>query len=814
MNQGLLGREAELEELRSLIDDGPRVLTLLGPGGVGKTRLARALAADRPSAGFCELAAQRSADEVAGAVARSLGMVLRSSEPAQELGALLQTKGSALVFLDNLEQLEPQATEALESWLTRAPALRLVLTSQRRLGLREEHVLAVGPLSIKAGCTLFIGRARAAGVRLEAAEVEALVEALDGLPLALELAAARCRIMAPERILGRLSERFKLLSGRRHGPARHASLQAALSWTWELLSPVQREALAQLAVFEGSFELEDAEHVLSLDEAYAPDILAELVDFSLVQAAPRMQLFSSVREFALATLEDPDGARGRHAAWVASFSVPAFPEQRLSARCPRNVELMADAEAALAWCLERGDLRAAPCALVVSAIREQAGPQQGVGDALRRCLDLEGLEPELRLRLWLKYSRSHRYAARLDAVGEALDQAQIIAEGLGPVALASVAHNRATLLWYQGDLEGAVRCCEEGLARLPETRELGTLRARVLGALATISNLLGQVSRARSTFQQALREVSDDSERAVLSGNLGLLEFDDGQFGPAEVYLQRSIQGAKELGFRSLESVMLGNFALCRSLQGQQEEARTLLLQAAEMSVAIGDLRSLRYQRASLAEIQLQLGELSAAGESILFLLQDLERESSLGALVRSLHLEWMARTGAKDVAQAALPEVLDAAAKAGLPALEGQIYAQLARLCRDELLDGDEAALLSKAEAIASRMQAKPSSGLAQAIARAQPQVQPAADLSIVEGEKGPVDLRRRPLLRRLLAPLMQSPSVATADLLEAGWPNSKLAPDRLAPRLYSALHELRRLGIHVENEDGEYRLRLASQT
>ncbi|MFT5583946.1 MAG: putative ATPase [Cognaticolwellia sp.] len=809
MSVGLLGREGELRELNALLLEGQRVLTLLGPGGVGKTRLARALSAELSATTFCELHAQGGAAEVAGAVARSLGMVLRSSEPVDELGGLLRTKGSCLLVLDNLEQLDDLATTALESWLVQAPGLRLILTSQRRLGLREERVVPVGPLSVQAGCALFIERARATGVRLKIREVQPLVEALDCLPLSLELAAARCRVMPPHRILGRLSERFKLLSGGRNGPARHASLQAALAWTWDLLSTLQRQVLAQLAIFESSFELGDAERILSLPEGcYAPDILAELVDFSLVQAAPQMRLFGSVRDFALASLTEPELARGRHAAWVASWARPDYPEQRLNARHPQSVELMADAEAALAWCLERGDLNAGGCALVIGAIREQAGPQQGTGEALRRCLDLKGLEPEIELRLWLWFGRSHRYGARLDEFGQALDRAQTVAEKLGPVALASVAYNRATLLWYSGDLEGAQSCCEQGLAPLSAEPELSTLRARLLGTLATVCNLLGQVTRSRSCYQEALREASDTSERAVLSGNLGLMELDDGQLGPAEVYLERSIQGARELEFRSLESVMLGNLALCRSLQGRDEDACALLLQAAEMSAAIGDLRSLRYQRASLAEIQLHLGELSAAGEHIVFLMQDLERESTIAALVKGLHLEWLARTGSKEAAQQAVHRVLSDAATVGLPQLEGMIYAQLARLFRDGLVQGDSAEMLAKAQVIAVKLQVRPSSGLAQAIARAQPSPAAGKDLSFVAGESGQVDLRRRPLLRRLLAPLADGAAVPTMDLLEAGWPDSKLPPDRLAPRLYSALHELRRLGVRVENEEGEYRL------
>lgn len=818
MRAGLLGREADIASLMGLLDQGERAVTLLGPGGVGKTRLARALAEQHPHASFCELHAHRDAQEMAGAVARSLGMVLRSGDPVQELARLLQTKGPCLLILDNLEQLLTEGSQALGAWLKAAPGLRLVLTSQRRLGLEEEYILPVEPLSVEAGCALFLVRARAGGVRLSADEVRPLVEALDRLPLALELAAARCRVMSPQEILSRLSERFQLLSGRRHGPARHASLQATLAWTWALLTPLQQQVLSQLALFQGRFGLQDAETILELPAGqYAPDVLAELVDFSLVQPAPQMQLFISVRDFALARLSEPEQARWRHARWVASFAAEQHPAQRLSARRNKSVELMADAELALSWSLSKADPLAGECALVVSAIREQAGPQQGIGEALSRCLAMEGLTPWTRLRLSIQVSQGHRYAGQLPEFGAALDQSERLAEPLGPVAVATVGLSRAIYHWYSGDMPAARRRCEDALASLASNPELGTLRGRLMGLLANMCNQLGDVAVARETYRAALAVAVDPSEQAVLNGNLGLLEVEDGRLGPAELFLKRSIEAAREMDFRALESVMLGNLALCRSMQGEQGEACALLTRAAEMSTDIGDLRSLRYQRAALAEIQLELGELSSAGDHLDFLRQDLEREGNIEALVRSLYLEWLAKTGAVEAAQDAVDEVLAAAESNGLLSLEGAIYARVARLIREGLLRGDAAGLLGQAQAIAKRLNARSSSDLSRAIARAQAQGGPtqlaAEDLSWVLGESGQVDLRRRPLMRRLLAPLRGGDAVATAALLEAGWPDSKLAPDRLAPRLYSALHELRRLGVHVESAEGQYRLRSPSE-
>jgi predicted ATPase/class 3 adenylate cyclase len=356
-----VGRDAELEEIdMSLGDEAVRLLTLTGPGGTGKTRLALRAAADQvdrfeDGVFFVDLSALRATEDVPAAIARAVGLSETGEQPMlEELKGRLRRQHTLLV-LDNFEQVTtaaPMVVELLED----CQGLRLLVTSREALRVRPEHLFPVPPLSLPratpdrrsaaelAGCEavqLFVERAQAvrAGFRLTDENADAVADIcrrLDGLPLAIELATARLNLFSPEALRDRLGNRLRLLrGGARDLPARQQTLRATIEWSYQLLEPGEQRLFELLSVFS-SAELEAVEVVAEeLDRlAGTPldvlDGLASLVDKSLVRQAdagaaePRVVMLETIREYAAERLDDrPELAaatRRAHAAYFADFA--------------------------------------------------------------------------------------------------------------------------------------------------------------------------------------------------------------------------------------------------------------------------------------------------------------------------------------------------------------------------------------------------------------------------------------------------------------------------------------------------------------
>jgi predicted ATPase/class 3 adenylate cyclase len=293
----LVGRETELADAQQLLA-GSRLLTLTGPAGVGKTRLAIALAAevadDFPDGvRWLPLDALTDASLVVGAIAQDLGA---SGSPAEAIG-----DRRMLLLLDNFEHLV-EAADDIAHLLGATTQLRLLVTSREPLQIAAEQVYLVPVLAREPASSLFTMRARAADPSFEPDEnVIAICARLDWLPLAIELAAARAPLLNPREMLGRLSQRLTILaSHRRDLPPRQRTLRSAIAWSYELLSPPQAQAFNRLAVFGGSFSLEAAESVCAAEL----DVLQSLVERSLVArvtdstGTPRFAMLSTIREFA------------------------------------------------------------------------------------------------------------------------------------------------------------------------------------------------------------------------------------------------------------------------------------------------------------------------------------------------------------------------------------------------------------------------------------------------------------------------------------------------------------------------------------
>ncbi|MFI7015233.1 ATP-binding protein [Streptomyces sp. NPDC050164] len=334
----LLGRDEDIAAVRRLLS-ASRAVTVVGPGGLGKTRLAHAVSrrAEQRVVYFVPLAGVTADEDVAAEVASALGAgegragALSGHASADPVSGILGVLGSgpALLVLDNCEQVIRGAADLVQALVSSCKDLRVLATSRAPLGLTSEAVYALPELGLGTSVELFTQRARAArpGVELPPDAVAGLCRQLDGLPLAVELAAARVRVLSVPEIARRLGDRFALLrGGARDVPERHRTLHAVVDWSWNLLDEDARAALRTLSVFPGGFSAETAEQVLGEDALF---LLEQLADQSLLTVADtpagvRFRMLETVREFSAsrrAEAGEDEEAIGRFLAWARDFGV-------------------------------------------------------------------------------------------------------------------------------------------------------------------------------------------------------------------------------------------------------------------------------------------------------------------------------------------------------------------------------------------------------------------------------------------------------------------------------------------------------------
>jgi predicted ATPase len=375
-----VGRSSEVERVTSLLAEGVRLLTLTGPGGVGKTRLAlevgrRAASAFPGGVRFIPLGHRRDPDVVPKLTARALGLNPEAPLPAETLDG-----GRRLLVYDNFEHViaaAPFVVQLLES----APSLHVLATSREPLRVSGERELLVQPLPVSEAVALFVERARA--IRHDFAltydnepVVAEICDRLDGLPLAIELAAARVRILSPQAILARLERPLELLTdGARDLPARQQTLRDTIAWSYSLLSPYEQRLFARLAGFAGCSRLESAEQVCALGDGGPPgrvlDALASLVERNLLRRVHyangevRLAMLDTVREFALECLAtSPEGREIREAHAAIYVELAETAALRHGTRDDDHwLELvetdMKNIRAAFLWSLDSGDTRTA-----------------------------------------------------------------------------------------------------------------------------------------------------------------------------------------------------------------------------------------------------------------------------------------------------------------------------------------------------------------------------------------------------------------------------------------------------------------------
>lgn len=363
----LIGRREELEELNERLDNGTRLMTLVGGGGSGKTRLAIAAAENLLDAfpggtWFVPLADVDGEERMLVTVAENLRIAENPDQSPLEAVAERLRGERTLLVLDNLEQLR-HASTVIRDLLAAAPSLKVLGTSQAPLRLAAEYVLPLDPLPSPEARELFVRTAAQRHARFEpaasAATIDTVCQLLDRLPLAIELAAARIAVLTPEELLDRLKVSFELIRSRDPDrPARHRSLRAAIDWSFDLLSGEARDLCADLSLFATSFDVSDAEAVGDHNAAF--DALEELLNFSFVRRVDsgigetRLTIAQTLREYGRDQLVRSGrmaAARWRHATWAAALAERALvlSETDPVAASDRIWRRLDDMYAALEW---------------------------------------------------------------------------------------------------------------------------------------------------------------------------------------------------------------------------------------------------------------------------------------------------------------------------------------------------------------------------------------------------------------------------------------------------------------------------------
>ena len=656
-----VGRMDMLKALAAGFDDGARLVSLLGISGIGKTRLALRYARDwlgnwPGGAWFCDLSSAHSLDGILHAVAQGLDVPLGRADPVQQLGAAIAGRGECLVIMDNFEQVARHAEATVGAWLERAPEARFLVTTREVLGIVGEQALALAPMSIDEGAALFDRRARAVDSTYDpepadAAALPRLVDLLDRLPLAIELAAARVRVMSVSGILGRMGERFKLLvtqGGRRD---RQATLRGALDWSWDLLSPVEQSVLAQLSVFEGGFTLEAAEAVVALDagSAWIADTLQALVEKSLLrrQGVARLDLLRTVSEYArdrLGATAARAATECRHIAYFASQDEPglsgdpvsdidnlfsAYHRAVAAAAWSDAVQLLAHCGAALllvgpaqAVVTLADELRCAP----PLQHAEQAAVARAVGNAKFMLgqtaeathLFLDGLaharqsgQLNLTVRLRCALAEALMRSRHLDAAAVLLHEALDDARRAGDPRLEYTARNRlGVLLLEKGEHAEAaaqLRLALDAATRLGDRRWQGG----VLGNLGLATYGLSQLDEAAQHFADAVRigrSVGDRQWSANAQCNLAFLYMEQGRHAEAESEFRLVLGEAEQIGHSTLVCTVKCNLGLALLAQARTALAVTMFQQAADLARDIGQAGLEAECREHLAEAKALMG--------------------------------------------------------------------------------------------------------------------------------------------------------------------------------------------------------------
>jgi len=592
----LIGRRRELARTSALlVQGGVRLLTLTGPGGVGKTRLALEVAATcrkqfADGVAFVPLASLRAPALLPDTLARAVGAFEQGDRRAEDLLIEHLRDRQMLLVLDNFEHLV-SAAPVVSEVLAACPTVAVLVTSRRALHLRGERVLPLAPLAVPPAVeattledlasvpaiALFVERAQAVCPEFEltqgnAGVVAAICGRLDGLPLAIELAAVQIRVLPPRALLDRLERRLDTLTqGARDLPPRQQTLRATLAWSYDLLEPSEQALFRQLGVFESGASLAAIVQVTGTPDALSG--LAALIDHGLVRrlssdeesAEPRVGMLETIREYArtlLAEAGEEPAAEAAHASYYLGLAEIA----ELELLGPLNSQWMTRLET------ELDDIRAA----LEWAQRNHA--------------------PDVRLRLagalwyfWFMSWRLTECRHWLAALSEPESFSNVCANPAAVRARTRAFAIASFIAFNQGDYAEASSLAESGLelyahtaAHTPGERDDRAAQAYCLSLLGFLMAAEGQTSRGQATLEEALdlaRASGDTGAVAMALRNLGIVARWRQQYESAEVYLRECVAASRSMSrYREyLVAWGLSNLGRTLYLRGQPAEARACL---------------------------------------------------------------------------------------------------------------------------------------------------------------------------------------------------------------------------------------------
>jgi len=647
------GREKEITQVgEQLQDTQTRLVTLTGPGGTGKTRLAieaagRLIEPRNGAIWFAPLADLSDPALIAGAIVDALGVSrFPGVEPLEQAVTILSSQPSLLV-LDNFEQLvEIGGAEIVQELRTRVPTLTVLVTSRHLLGLPGEREFVVPPLPTPGGANnspeslsayesvrLFVDRAQAVKPDFQVTNHNApalaeLCDRLEGIPLAIELAAARAQVLTPTRMLAQLSKRFEFLVSRKRGVVeRQRTLRAAIDWSFRLLAPELQRFFAVLSTFRGGWTAEAAEAVC--EEPLALDYLAQLRECSLVQTEDtqnqmRFRLSETLREYAADQLAPPERDRiaQRHAAYFLDFAEAAEPNLTGPDQAAWLDRLHADHD----------NLRAA---FLVSSLAPPGGDSAAEETLLRwsgvlwRFWSVRGHASEGRRLLSDVLGRvpnTHSTLGRAALRAAALDAAGALAHDQGDYAVAAAHHDESTLLWREigddrglatalnnrgnvaldnDDYEQATRCYEEALALFRASGDQ-TGAAKVSTNLGALAYDQGDCDRAAALLSESVTIKRDLGNTYGLANSLDLLasvEKDRGSLDRAAALYDEALVLRRSLDHKQGVAMSLTNLGTVRIAQNDPDAANAVLQESLSLFEELSDGRGLAECLSGIAQV-------------------------------------------------------------------------------------------------------------------------------------------------------------------------------------------------------------------
>ena len=628
----IVGREKEIAEIKNLLlQTDVRLLTMTGIGGTGKTTLskaaARELLAEFPDGVFfVELAGIKNPELVASTIGQPLGVKEAGGKPVLETLKDYLREKCILLVIDNFEQVVSAAPDIAEL-ISVAQRLKILVTSRSLLHLSAECEFIVPPLAVPENpaeislselskyeaIRLFVERARSVKPHFEltaenAGSVTDICTRLDGLPLAIELAAARVKILSPQAILPRLENRLKLLTGgARDLPARQQTMRGAVEWSYDLLDEDEKVLFRRLSVFAGGFQLEAAEAVGDSDSLQIEviDGVTSLIDNSLIiqkeqpDGEMRFRMLEVVREYALESLNVNDESEAmcrRHAAYFLALGEEAEPHLRGSESVKwldRLEEEHDNLRAALRWTLENDTKTAARLAAAIrlfwflhSHLTEghgwlkaalESGTDAATADVRFKLLNVLGTLA----RFQGDYETARAAYEEGLAVGRAANDLHQISEASGGLGL---------VIYQQGDSATARKFIAEGLEISRQLDDKFGIVA-TLNSLGDIARTAGDDAAARPLFEEALaisRKLGRKQFVSTILTNLGAVTHSEGDFAAARSHFAEALEMAQELGNRIAISYSLDGFAALAAESGEPELAAKLAGAAEQLRETVG----------------------------------------------------------------------------------------------------------------------------------------------------------------------------------------------------------------------------------